>query len=529
MLKVLIADDEQRVCQLIQKLIDWDTLHLELVGIADNGIEAAKLVKELMPDILITDIRMPGCSGLELIQTVKEYNPQLEVVIISGYAHFSYAQTAMKYGVGDYLLKPINKVELTNTLEKLSHKIMERDQNELHIESLIRSSENDRNKVKDNLIGDLLEDSNLSVNMEMLRQDYHLAVESGIFQGFCLKWDYDITDLSDSARHVVLEKARDLIKGNMKRLCHEIVLNMKDGQGYGIMNYSPKVQEDVHRVMRDCLNQLIVQKSILGNITFTIALGTPQKEVEHLADSLRESRLFIQERVIVGADHLIESMPNHVGLQDQKILERYSRKMLHAMELFSVEEGNEAVEELQAVVTSLKNIRGFEVYDLVMSAGGLFLTQTEDKNRKETLEIFHRQCEQCGNIEQLFGHLATLQAQVIERIRRERENEALRPIRLAKQYIQNHYKESISLEEVSDAVGLSAGYFSTLFKKVEGEGFAKYLIQIRMEQAKILLRESNTSIAEICKQVGYNDLKHFTHTFEKVTQLKPSAYRKLYG
>ena len=91
------------------------------------------------------------------------------------------------------------------------------------------------------------------------------------------------------------------------------------------------------------------------------------------------------------------------------------------------------------------------------------------------------------------------------------------------------FQEPITQEEVSSAVGLSAAYFSALFKKVEGEGFAKYLINVRMEQAKVLLRETNTPVSKICQQVGYNDLKHFTHTFEKATGVKPSVYRKMYG
>ena len=105
----------------------------------------------------------------------------------------------------------------------------------------------------------------------------------------------------------------------------------------------------------------------------------------------------------------------------------------------------------------------------------------------------------------------------------------VRPIRQAKLYIQNHFSEPITQEEVSSAVGLSSTYFSALFKKEEGEGFARYLTAVRMEKAKILLRESNASVSEICRRVGYNDLKHFTHNFEKATGLKPSAYRKLYG
>ena len=111
-LKVVIADDEVRICQLIQALIDWDSLGMKVVGIAHNGEDACEMVQQTQPDILITDIRMPGCSGLELVKRVKELDSALEVIIISGYAHFEYAQQAISYGVGHYLLKPVNKGEL---------------------------------------------------------------------------------------------------------------------------------------------------------------------------------------------------------------------------------------------------------------------------------------------------------------------------------------------------------------------------------------------------------------------------------
>ena len=132
-------------------------------------------------------------------------------------------------------------------------------------------------------------------------------------------------------------------------------------------------------------------------------------------------------------------------------------------------------------------------------------------------------------MEELFSCLADFLREQISELRQKRENDAVRPIRNAKEYIQNHYSEPITLEEVSSAVGLSTAYFSTLFKKTEGGGFAKYLIQVRMEQAKSLLRETNAPVAEICRRVGYNDLKHFTHTFEKTVGVKPATYRKLYG
>jgi len=116
MWKVIIADDERLICRLIESLIDWEALDMENAGKAENGLEALQMVRDLQPDLLITDIRMPGCDGLELIRQARELSPEIEIVIISGYARFEYAKTAIAYGVGSYILKPVNRDELNKTL-----------------------------------------------------------------------------------------------------------------------------------------------------------------------------------------------------------------------------------------------------------------------------------------------------------------------------------------------------------------------------------------------------------------------------
>ena len=139
MLKVLIADDERKVCQLIEKLIDWQALDMQVTATAENGIEALERIKEHHPDIVITDIRMPGYDGLDLIRLGQEINPRMEFIIISGYRHFEYAQTAIRYGVNAYILKPIKKDELTGTLKKLGSKL-QKETLQLSYEEQIRQT-----------------------------------------------------------------------------------------------------------------------------------------------------------------------------------------------------------------------------------------------------------------------------------------------------------------------------------------------------------------------------------------------------
>ena len=125
MLKVILADDEKKVIFLLQRLIDWEQMGYEIVGIAHDGLSALRLIEETQPHLLVTDIRMPGCSGIDLIRQARELQPTLHCIIISGYREFEYAQKAIKYGVEDYLLKPLKKDELYSILLRIRDKLGE--------------------------------------------------------------------------------------------------------------------------------------------------------------------------------------------------------------------------------------------------------------------------------------------------------------------------------------------------------------------------------------------------------------------
>lgn len=527
-LKVMIADDEERICQLIEALIDCDALQMEVVGVAHNGPEACELVESLRPDILITDIKMPGYSGLELIEKVKEREENLEIIIISGYAHFAYAQTAIKFGVGNYLLKPINKEELTSTLERLGERIRDRRRLAEDRQWIRQKSEADIRLFRMNLINRLTEESGWQPSLEELREKYYLHVEEGVFQGFLIKVDCD-GEIGKAGIDLILDKVQSLLENSFRSRCIELVAGIKGLGCTGFLNYESEKTEEIRRIFRDCLNQLESEKGIFGPVMFTAALGNAAKDAGGLPESVAQAALIIEDRLLKGTGKLLERLPVASAIHEQNILEKYVRQIVHAIEVMSVEEAEEAVMQMKRTMLEVRDVRGFEVRELIYSAARLFLSQVDVKNRAEAFKEFERRSSMCGSMDELFAGLVALQTAYVEEMCQKREADTVRPIRMAKQYIQNHFSEPITQEEVSGAVGLSAAYFSALFKKVEGEGFAKYLIGVRMEQAKILLRETNIPVSKICQQVGYNDLKHFTHTFEKATGVKPTVYRKMYG
>jgi two-component system response regulator YesN len=528
-LRVMIADDEERICKLIKALVDWESLEMEIAGIARNGPEALELAEALRPDILITDIRMPGLSGLELIEKVKESRPEIEIVIISGYAHFEYAQTAIKFGVGDYLLKPVSQAELNTTLRKFKERILERQAMTEGSGPVFRKSENDLRRLRTGLIRQLIQRKGEPLSLETLREEYYLQVESGLFQAAWLKFDGRPEVLTKAGLCVLMKKAESILESSLRSRCTELAFGRNGSSCVGILNYGKGRQEEVRRGLKDCLNQLKAQQALYGPVQICLAVGRAVESPEELEASVCEASMIVKERLVKGNGRILDRLPEASYLHEQRLLEKYLRNIVHAVEVMSVTEAAGAVSELNDAVKSVKDVRGYEILELIHSAASLFFSHLESRNRTELLQEFDERCEWCGNGEELFGLLRELLETQIGEVRRRHEQDADRPVRQAKEYIQNHFSEPITLEEVSSYVGLNPAYFSVLFKKTEGEGFAKYLIHLRMEQAKIFLRETNEPVAAVCRKVGYNDVKHFTRTFEKDTGVRPSTYRKLYG
>lgn len=522
MINIVIADDEERICKLIKVLGKWDELGMQVIGTALNGIDALHFIGNNKTDVLITDIRMPGCDGLELIEKVRKLSPGIKIIVISGYALFEYAQMAMKYEVKDYLLKPINQDALNESLLGIKQQIEEERQKN-------REKEDSITKLRSALITDLLAYPDRIITDDILKKQYHFSKNEGIYEAFCIKMDYEAEESSFSNEKNAWEKMSAILQNKLKEKCFDYILAAQDSYLYGVMNFAVKYQEEMKRILRDSLNQMEVQKELFGNAEFSMALGLMVTTPEELIKSLNTAKLVISERIVAGTGKILVADTSKQVLYEKRFLDKYIRNISNALENLSVDMAESAVDELYQDVIATRNAHGWEIFELTFQAGNMFVMRLDLKDKNEILNYFYVKCENCYSIKALFNLLKNFVRNQMNEILSEREEDFLRPVRLAKKYIQNHFREQITLEEVSESVGLTPAYFSGLFKKETEVGFAKYLVNVRMEAAKELLRESNLPVVEICRSVGYNDIKHFTHNFEKNAGLKPTVYRKLYG
>ena len=335
--------------------------------------------------------------------------------------------------------------------------------------------------------------------------------------------------MNRTAAKVIQEKIRDIFHHTMSSICCDMVLYFQSYTGYGLLNYDSGRRDEVRRGLRECLSHLEVKKDLMGPLDFTLSLGVPAAAPAFLGASLEWAKGAMWERLMEGTGRLLEAVPVGSGLEKQNLLDRYMKLMEHSVDTLNLEEAGEACGMLEREALGLERICGREILELVLSAGRLFIARTALNNVEEIQQDFAARCRQCSTVGGLFGQLKQIQTRLLSEARDLRSNEAARPIRIAKQYVMQHYQEPITLETVCEDIGFSVNYFSTLFKRETGEGFAKYLTRVRMEEAKTLLRETSLPVAEICGRVGYSDRKHFTHTFHKDTGLNPAEYRKLYG
>lgn len=124
MLRLIIVDDEKIIRESIRSLIDWESLGIEVVGVCKNGLEAYDAILDSYPDIVLTDIKMPGLSGLELIEKLNDTRENIQFIILSGYSEFEYAKQAMRFGIRHYLLKPCNENQIIEAIEDVKKSLL---------------------------------------------------------------------------------------------------------------------------------------------------------------------------------------------------------------------------------------------------------------------------------------------------------------------------------------------------------------------------------------------------------------------
>lgn len=536
MIKVLIADDELRICELIFRLIDWESLGMSVIAVAHDGRETIKIIKNEMPDIVITDIRMPGYNGVDVIRIGKEYNSDIQFIIISGYSQFDYAQNAIHYGVSDYLLKPVKAEELTKALLRIKNRIDKNNQMYSQVKKAWTLEQQNRRLYIEQLIMEIAHGKGFDVltkDMNTLNEQYKYEFIPGFFTIVIVKADgLNFEEKTESS--FLYEKIQQSLSFAFAPVMQEMQGTMLDNGTYiFLFNYEneyAEIESQIHRL----LNQMLLQKDVFKKLHLTIGLGKRVNCLVEVGKSYETAYLAIKDRILVGTDRIIEG-------KEKIVVQDYKDYFLHTVrELENVVENlddkriSDIIQEWGTALSKDKEINGYQIEQSAKALVNSYLLSMQKNNYTldeddNLLKDFMKSIENCISLGEIQELLSGTLEQSLSEYRHKRALSGSKPIRDAKEYIRNNLAGNLTIQEVSEYVGYSSAHFSVRFKQECGITFSDYVMESRIEKSKELLKNTRETIESIAAAVGYSDVKSFTKNFKKYTEVKPSQYRKIYG
>ncbi|GMK40930.1 hypothetical protein PCCS19_39860 [Paenibacillus sp. CCS19] len=482
---VLIADDEPWVVYGIKSLVDWESLGFALIGEAYNGPSALKAIRECKPEVVISDIRMPGLSGIELLDCIRREGLKTNVILISGYAEFEYAQKAIRLGAFDYLLKQVDKSKLSETLTRLKTSMEENQEAQ---------------KELDLFLDDLF---------DLFEPEHQIKIHNFVSNRGLTGFDFPhFRFISCLYPHVTVSgKGPGEITGaGLKGLRFRTGLNKVSY----LLNY-----DEFHNpsAFLDFISENLSGAESVG-ISSIGLFSTPIAKLFQESDVALFTSCFVPERRIIGykAEDCAASLSKTILQLELAVKEQKREHIFKGLE----ELYGECLDR-QLPIDQISTIYNQLVSIIYKYFGGSDNTGEIDYMNYDQIVRHY------GSIAQLFDRIKTIFGQQhVEDLLI--SNETMRKII---EFIDAGYKEDLMLGDISKRFNISIGYLSTLIKKETGKTYTDYVAAKRLNLAKELLGDASLSIQEIVERVGYKDYFYFNKLFKKHFGITPSKYRKM--
>lgn len=518
MFKVLIVDDEQGICDLISCLIDWDGLQFELTGTENNGLDAYRIICEKKPDLVITDIRMPGLDGLELIERCNAMEHHPRFIVISGHRDFEYAQRALKFRVEDYLLKPVDELELNTLLGKVKQQMISQCEEE-SAAGFSHCSKHQVCMLRQNQIREII------YNPKAKLDDGLFEDNSGWYTVLVVKIDfYERKDVERWSAVKILGNIGEQL-GKVVRENGFTCESLNENWEQIILIHAPKKEiEEQKDLKKLCSRVLRDNQQKYCNLNLTLMIGKVFWELSDAGEMIVGTRSCLNKRFenpkinVWDVDVINEITP----FDDQSEAELTDRIVEDVFT--SPQDQIETI--IKQFFRSIDARKWLALSKQLLSQLMEYISIKDITIEKcqEQIQELSEWLEHCITMEQFSSSLCSF----IELLYKKKQRRDREPVLQAKRYIEDHIDRQITLTEISDFVNFSPTYFSSYFKEKTGVGFGDYVIKVRMEKAMYYLRNSELSIYDIAEKVGYADAKHFSKVFRRIVKVKPTEYRRLH-
>lgn len=523
---VLIIDDEYLERNLLKRCIDWNKLGMDIIGEASNAEEGFKLIDELRPDIIFTDIKMPGIDGIKFSESILQQYPAIKIVILTGYNDFKYAQKSVRLGISDFLLKPIDENEVLNTASKLKAVIETERKEKKEFEELKKQLYENLPYLKERFLNELISgnfDDNL---IDEKLEFFDISLDGGIYQVAALEITY-VDDVNEESRLIQNFKVGNYVKNQLKNLKRIIVFTDSMNRII-ILNNDEKL--DLYKICISLKNK--ITKDI--DCTVNIGVGNIKKEIGNIRVSYIEAIDALNYRIAVGNNNVIHYRDVHFAESKTELdtnhmfneLKFYLKSGLESDAMNIIKDVFSNVDLKSENAVKLIRVTALNIISICFSVS-LELKENFDDVYLSEIKSY----DKIINIETLpdmIEYISKIVKNTIKAVNKEQISNINNLIDNVKKFIEENISDSnLSLSYVAKHFYLNPSYLSRTFKKKTGINFIEYLTNKRMEKAINLIKEKNMKSFEIANAVGIQDPNYFSSCFKKYTGLNVSEYKKL--
>lgn len=526
--KLLLVDDEEEVCQAMIRKLDWESIGFSVVGYAGNGEEALEVAERLIPDVVMTDIKMPYMDGLTLCRKLKERYGGIKVIIFSGFDEFEYAREAVKLEAEEYILKPINSIELRSVFEKVKKTIDKELDEKRNVEKLRKYYNNSIPIMQEHFLISLLEGRIAQSEIDGYMREYQI--------GNWERYSYFAASVihPESLEEATMDMA--LLTVSLKNLIDEALAGEFDFRSVNYLGNiiviicldNQKQLKTYSRLMERTSN--MAKRILHAGITVGIGkIGTSMTQLPTSYEGAKEALLYKAVYSDNPVINIVEIEPSHSNMiytyYDEAVTQMIKDIKLGEKEDM-VGDVDKCIEHLKSSKISMGQLRIFAMsfYIELSKVGSSYEIDTD--GIFGTVDI-NGKIQEFYSLEALGEWMFHACNNLRNHIQTKRVNSTRKLIESAVIYINERYQEpELSIDKICSYLNVSNAYFSTIFKKETGKTFVQYLTDVKMEKAIELLKTTEDKTYIIAEKVGYPDPNYFSYVFKKRYGNAPSKYRR---
>lgn len=532
--RIILVDDEEEVRKGIIRKIDWEGLGFMVVGDAANGEDALEMIEQRLPDVVMTDIRMPFMDGLTLTEKIRQRYPAIKVLIFSGFDDFEYAQQAIKLNVSEYILKPVNVEELSQILTKVRHSLDEEIEQRRNVDILRESYRSSLPILKELFLNDLVRGQISESKINRQLEEYEIDL------GDARKWLAAVIDIErgenpEYSEDRALAGHQELIPISLKKLLED---SLKDRCRMTVFNTSTGLtmiaaidENNSQTGLIDLLSDVCRESRRILEVTITIGVGHSCESLEQIGKSYQSAIDALGYKAIVGEGKTIYINDVEPVSRGRLQMDTHEESDLNAVIKFGTPE--KIAETIHNLITRMGDakvhLRQHELYKMSMVNCITRLIQQYDLDPGEIFPAPEDYLDIMSVIRQkdeFETWLNDVCLRMNEALNRERDNTAKKVIVEAKQYIQDNYQNpELSVEMLCRQLHMSPAYFSTMFKRETGQTYIGYLTDVRLNRAVELLNGTDDKTYVIAQKVGYQEQNYFSYVFKKRFGVSPTKFR----